>query len=68
MSEVELCEDPFDDVAYCELPRGHEGNHHAELNWAQSEPRDPTPPTPSRYVPAAWAGALRESITKGLMG
>ena len=66
MSESELCEDPFDDVAYCELPRGHEGNHHAELDWGQSKPRDPTQLPSSWYIPASWAGALRESIAKGL--
>ena len=48
----------------CELPPGHAGDHEGTYTWT-NEPHGPKPPpTPNRFVSAAWAESLQTAYAK----
>jgi hypothetical protein len=56
--------DPYEGGVECELAKGHEGEHYAEVRWPQYVPRERSEPRQSMYIPEVWAKVLAEQMAR----
>ncbi|HEY1820420.1 MAG TPA: hypothetical protein VGG83_10855 [Trebonia sp.] len=72
MAEPELCGDlegdPYEGLTVeCDLPKGHDGDHHAVVTWPQYVPPPPRDPDAEPrhglfYKPEIWGKALEQAL------